>query len=253
MTRAIPRVLAILLLAWPLAAASPALAEGLYLTWNDCSLAPAATHDFASTCASNLGLQTLYCAFRLSAPVDSVLGVEVVVDVQHADAALPGWWRLDPDGCRAGALTASFDFTAKTACGDFLQGQAAGDFLAYVVTEPHGAANQARIVAAASILPELGYRQLDDATTYYAARLILSNANTVPPGTVCSGCADPACLVLNSVILRRQPGAVGGDVFVGAQGGDNSNFATWQGGAGASCQAVPARAVTWGRIKSLYR
>ena len=224
-------------------------AEGLYLTWNDCALAAGAASDLSQACASDLGQQALYCAFRLPAPVDSVLGVEIVVDVQHADATLPDWWRFDVVGCRAGNLGAGFDFTSQSACVDFLQGHATGDLQGYYLTEPRGGASQARIRAAASVLPGFGYAQLDASSMYYGARLTITNVNT----TACTGCAGPACLVLNSVIVKRQPGTAGGDVILGEPGPGNANWATWQGGSGANCATVPARAVTWGRLKGLYR
>jgi hypothetical protein len=244
----------ILLSAGWLATAAPARAdEGLFLTWNDCALAPAATHDLLFGCETNFGQQLLFCAFRLPAPADSVLGVEIVVDVQHSDPGLPSWWRFDPGGCRAGDLSVDFDFTAKSACADFLLGQAAGNLIGYFVTQPHGGANQARILAAAAVLPDAGYRQLDASSLYYAARIVINDFGTVGPGTVCTGCDAAACLVLNTVIVRRQPGALSGDVYLSVPGPDNANFATWRGGAGADCQAVPARAMTWGQIKELYR
>jgi hypothetical protein len=228
-------------------------AEGLYLNWVDCALGPLARHDFVFACDQNATQQDLYCAFRLGAPADSVLGIEVVVDVQHADAALPNWWRFDPSQCRTGALQGKFDFVSRTACVDFLAGDAGGDLQGYYVGQPRGGANQARIRAAASVPPDSGYRQLDDTSMYYAARLTILDLNTAPPAFVCGGCADPACLVLNSVVLLRQPGSPTGDVVVGTAGEGNANYATWQGGAGANCAAVPVRAITWGRLKSLYR
>jgi hypothetical protein len=63
----------------------------------------------------------------------------------------------------------------------------------------------------------------------------------------------PACLVLNSILVRRSPGAVGGDSFVSTPGPGDANRATWQ-GTGADCSAVPVRRQsTWGAVKSLYR
>jgi hypothetical protein len=227
--------------------------EGLFLTWNDCALAGIATHDRGSACASNLGEQSLYCAFRMPFAVDSVLGVELVVDVQHSAATMPDWWQFAPGGCREGSLRVSFDFTSFAWCDDFLFGNAAGGLQDYTVGQPRGGANQARIRLAAALLPSLGYATLDATSLYYAAKLTLTNRGTVTPGTACAGCADPACLVLNSIIVRRQPGVVGGDVFLSVPGPGDANFATWQGGAGASCATVPARAVTWGHIKGLYR
>jgi len=240
--------LAAVLLALPSRAAA---AEGLYLTWGECALHPSAAHDRGSACNSNLGVNDLFCAFRVGALVDSVLGVEAEVDVQHADAELPDWWRFDVGGCRSGELLTDLDFRARSACADFYHGNAAAG-LVYDPGQPHGGANQARIRVAASVLPSFGYATLDPAATYYAARLVIRN-NSTTGTTVCAGCAGPACLVLNSVLVKRQPGAIGGDVAVTTPGPDDANWATWQGGTGANCASVPVRAVTWGRIKSLYR
>jgi hypothetical protein len=235
------------LLALPLRAGA---AEGLSLTWGECALSGSAAHDGTWTCDSNLGQSDLFCAFGVGAPVDSVLGVEVVVDVQQADAGLPDWWRFEVGGCRSGELLADLDFRARSACADFYHGNATAG-LTYDPGQPRGGANQARIRVTASVLPDFGYATLDPATMYYAARLIIRHATTTDP--LCAGCAGPACLVLNSITVKRQPGASGGDVVVTTPGAGDANWATWQGGAGANCASVPVRAVTWGRIKGLYR
>jgi len=188
-------------------------AEGLFLTWNDCALASGSTHDFSSSCLSNLGWQDLLCTFRMPFPTDSVLGVEIVVDVQHANATLPDWWRLDNVGCRAGELRAETGFSPSSPCVDFFLGNAADGVQGYYLTEPRGGTNQASIRVAAS----------------------------TPPAS----CSTRS--------WRRQPGATGGDVFLSVPGQNDANWVTWQGGAGANCSAVPVRSVTWGRLKGLYR
>jgi hypothetical protein len=227
-------------------------AAGLYLTWNDCTLAAAASHDLSWACDANAGEHRLTCAFGVDAPVDSVLGFEIVVDIQHSATELPDWWQLAAGGCRYGLLGADLDFRAGTECADFSLGRAAGGVVGYYVSEPRGGDNQARIKVAGGWLPDVGYASLDAAHVYYAACIVLSNTLTSGAGA-CAGCAQPACLVFNCMWLRRQPGAVGGDVLLSALAPDNGNWATWQGGAGANCAAVPARAVTWGRLKGLYR
>ena len=248
------RPIPLLLLAGCLAAGPAASAtEGLYLTWNDCALDPGASHDVTNTCDSDLGQKTLYCAFTVPALVDSVLGLQVVVDLQHSEASLPDWWRLEVAGCRAGELRADFNFPSQSGCGDTFQGLAVGGLLGYYPAQPRGGANQAHILVAASRLPGYGYMRFEPDVMYHGARLTISNVGTVAPQTVCAGCSGSACLVLNSVLIQRQPGAAGGDVFIGQPGPDDANFATWQGGSTAGCVAVPVRAVTWGRVKSLYR
>lgn len=227
-------------------------AEGLFLTWNDCALAPGSAHDLQQSCTSNLGGQDLLCAFRMPSPADSVLGIELEVDVQHADVSLPDWWRFDTGGCRVGDLLARFDFHSGSPCVDFFLGHASGGLQGYYLNQPRGGSNQASIKVAAAQLPSAGYVHLDSTSMYYAARLTLTNALT-DGATSCAGCLHPACLVLNSILVRRQPGAVGGDVFLSVPGPNDANWATWQGGTGANCSAVPARTVTWGRLKGLYR
>jgi hypothetical protein len=254
MVNTLMRPLTALLLVGSLATGSAAsAAEGLYLTWNDCALGPGAAHDVTNACASNLDEQKLFCAFTVPALVDSVLGVQLVLDLQHSEASLPDWWRFAAADCRAGELRVNFDFTSQSGCSDVFQGLAGGLLLGYYVTEPRGGGNQARIFVAASRLPDHGYMQFDPGVMYYGARLAISNVGTVAPQAVCAGCSGSACLVLNSVLIQRQPGAVGGDVFIGQSGPDNANFATWQGGSIEGCRTVPVRAVTWGRVKSLYR
>jgi len=227
-------------------------AEALYLTWNECAPAAAASHDLAWACDANEGQGELYCAFGLPAAVDSVLGFELVVDIQHAEVLLPDWWQLASGGCRYGQLAADLDFTGHEECADFSRGRAAGGIMGYYLDEPRGAASQARIKVAGAWLPDAGYATLSADSTYYAARVILRYALTSGDGA-CAGCAGAACLVLNGMWIRRQPGALGGDVQLSMPGLDPSNWATWQGGAGADCTAVPVRVTSWGQLKGLYR
>jgi hypothetical protein len=234
-----------ILLASPL----PVLAaDSIYLDWNLCGPAGPATQ--GSSCNTNVGSQKLYCAFRLESTVDQVLGVEIVIDVSHSDATLPPWWQLGVGGCRYGALTADGGTPDGPDCTEFWGGQQTGGIQGYAVGQPRGGANQARIKVALSLLPG-NSRTLLAGTLYYAARVVLGNQLTVGSPS-CSGCGDDACLVLNSIWIKRVPGALGGDLFLSTPGVDGSNQATWQ-GATANCAAVPVRPTSWGRIKSLYR
>lgn len=230
-------------------AALPAAAdEGLFLTWNDCALSAFAQHDLTSGCGQVEGMQSLVCAFRLPHAVDQVIAIEVVVDVQHADAELPPWWELAPLGCREGVLQFSPEAPPGGACVDFWQGEATGpDRPTYIVMEPYGEPNQARIYFGIAV-PADQPRTLNDTDMYFAARLDLGNEKTL----LCEGCQQPACLVLNSILIGRTPGAPGGDLVLSMPGPDHANWATWQGG-GVDCGAVPVRRSSWGRLKSLYR
>jgi len=171
------------------------------------------------------------------------------VDVQHSATSLPDWWRLGPPpDCRHDQLTANVDFSAVNECVPLgLTGALVQD---YLITEPRGLASQARIKAVGYVPSPLTVSVTND-TTYLAVRLVLGYDHTVNVA-VCTGCTQSACLVLNSILVRRTAGAPGGDIMITTPGPADANWAFWR-GTGVDCTTVPVRNVTWGSIKSLYR
>jgi hypothetical protein len=135
-------------------------------------------------------------------------------------------------------------------CADPWAGSGVASFPSYTVTQPRGGANQARIKAGVGVLPSDPRALLAD-TPYHAVRIVIV-ANQTTGTSACAGCTGKACLVLNSLWIKRLPGAQGGDVFVSAPGPAEGNWAAWQ-DIGANCSAVPVRSSTWGAVKSLYR
>src|SRR6185295_12207351 len=117
------------------------------LTWNACAFEPSASPVRSFACDTDADTMQLHAAFQLAAPLDSVIGLEVVVDVQHEAATLPDWWRLDGAGCRAGALRADVQFGAVAGCADPWTGSGVASFPSYTVGQPRGGLNQARIKA----------------------------------------------------------------------------------------------------------
>jgi hypothetical protein len=225
-------------------------AEGLYLTWDACAFEPQASPVRVFACNTNADTMRLHAAFTLAQQVDNVIGLEVVIDIQHESPVLPDWWRVDGGGCRAGALRNDTQFGAVAGCADPWTGAGVASFPSYTVTQPRGGANQARIKAGVGVLPS-DPRTLAADTPYHAARIVIVADKTTGVGA-CTGCAGKACLVLNSIWIKRTPGAPGGDVFVSTPGPAEANWAAWQ-GVGANCTAVPVRRSTWGAVKSLYR
>lgn len=238
------------LLAW----GAPARAGGtIYLTWNDCAQNGVGVPSMDFLCDANTGQEDLYLAFTMpQATGADVEGIIAVVDIQHSAATLPEWWKLaESGGCRTRNLLASGDFSGNTTCTDPWQGRAAAEVQGYDVGSPRGGANQARIKVTCTSGPGFE-RTLDTLGMYYGVRLTLLNGLSTGSGA-CAGCLGSACLVLNSIEVIRTAGAPGGDLFISSPGPANANWALWQGGQGANCALVPARNLTWGRLKSLYR
>lgn len=252
----IPFPLLALALACALAGPAPA-AEGLHLTWDDCAQG-VATSNKTFACDVNSGEHELYVAFTMPQAADKVVAVEIVVDVQHSSATLPDWWHLEPNGCRWAMnefnILAFPTFPGRTACTNMWEGAvtpAIAELAGYIPSQPGGAASQARIKVTASVL-STDARTLNDTDMYYAARIVLRNNRTEGAGA-CPGCEGAACLVLNSILIGRLNGAVGGDLFLQTPGAGEANWALWQGGSGANCAAVPVRNRAWGQLKGLYR
>jgi len=225
-------------------------AEGLYLTWDACAFEAGASPVRLFACDTDADTMRLHAAFMVAQPVDEVIGLEVVIDIQHESPTLPDWWRFDGGGCRAGALRTDVQFGTAPGCADPWTGAGVASFPSYTVTQPRGGANQARIKAGVGVLPS-DPRTLAADTPYHAVRIVIVANRTTGP-TACTGCAGKACLVLNSIWIKRTPGAPGGDMFVSTPGPSDANWAVWQ-GTGANCTAVPVRRSTWGAVKSLYR
>ena len=74
--------------------AASAASEALFLTWGDCAAGAGAVSSITPACASEGGSEVLYVAFSLGQPVDQVLGIETVVDIQSEAVTLPDWWHF---------------------------------------------------------------------------------------------------------------------------------------------------------------
>ena len=231
--------------------------EGLFLAWNDCPGSSSATGVRFSACNSNTGQHPLYVAFEVATPVDSVLGVEIVVDLQTTAPAVPEWWRFDGGGCRYGSLLADGSYDAMAPCEDLWGAfDPSGTVQSYTLNMPRGGDNQARIRVALGIVSAAGMT-VTPGSRYLAARLTLDQLGTVDEGSgACAGCNAGVCLVLNSIILKRPlrpAGVPTADVLLQQPGPAAANWAIWQNGTTAECQAVPVKPRTWGEIKSFYR
>ena len=224
--------------------ASVTYAAGVNMRWNACFGEGGATNR-NSTCASNILGQSLFCSFEIDAPLNAMIGDVMVIDLASASPTLPAWWTfVDPASCRPSSLSiAASDGTVS--CIDWSVLQASMNIAAYDVAA-HGP-NTARIKCLNAV-QSTGIQDLVANFEYGVVKLTVNNARTV--NSTCTGCADPVCIVMNSVFLDTESGA--GGVFLGSGTAAGSNIVTWQ-GAGADCQAVPVRNASWGQVKALYR
>lgn len=222
-------------------------ASGISLGWQDCrsSGAPGQSNQNFS-CASNIVEFPLFAGLRLESAVDSVIAVELVIDVDVAADSLPPWWRMDPGQCHTGGWAA--DASLSGSCADPWQGTGAGSAQGWRAGEPGGSTRHGRLLVAAAAAP--GQLLTFDAETGYTlSRILLRSNNTL----TCDGCSVAACLVFNSVLIRRLPGSVPEALVYSLPEVAGAERVSWQGGGGANCASVPARRATWSAVKALYR
>jgi hypothetical protein len=157
---------------------------------------------------------------------------------------------MAPSGgeCRSGDLFASVDFSDNPGCADPWGGGAVAEVQGFDEGMPRALPSQVRIRAVAG-LPSALARTLDATTTYDALKLVFRSTHSAPPNN-CSGCESAACLVLNSILVRRLFGAPGGDIQLTppGQAGEPRHLA----GRRRGLRWRP-RGDDVGEIKSLYR
>ena len=206
-------------------AAHNAHAAGLSIGWLNCrALGGAGVDNQLFGCSSEINDLPLQAAFVLSSPVDSVIAFELVIDVDVADVLAPA------------------------SCDDPWQGAGVAAVQGWLAGTPGGSPRHGRLLVAAAAIPGT-FVTLDADVAYTAARAVLRTNKTL----TCEGCAIPACLVFNSVLIRRLPGSSVETLTLSNPEVPGLERVRWQGGSGADCQAVPTRRSTWGAVKSLYR
>lgn len=226
-------------------ATSVVQADVLRMHWDQCD----GPGERTFVCTENVTDHALVVSLTTAAEIDSLLAVEVVVDVQVQGGDLSDWWALDPKGCRFGQLRADTDFSLTSACTDAWLGAGAGQIQGFVVGMPRGGPGQARIHATAGV-PSNQMATLTSGAGYDLLRVVVGSARSAGPN-VCSGCVLPACLVVNSVRYVRPVQAEPLTDVAGDSGSEA--WARWQAGTAGDCLAVPVRNKTWGAIKGFYR
>ncbi len=235
-------LLCILLLA---CSAAVARAGGIDLTWGAGCYpeTPQVLKTFA--CNTNSGSAALIASFAPGADAPSFVGIEGTLVFQIQSTTVPDWWQfVNAGSCRQNALALSADFTAapQTVCVDPWSGLAAGGVTSYL---PGNAA----------IPPSTGWLRLAFALAnpvplfhgveYYGFRTTIQYVKSTGTGA-CAGCAIPVLAALNTIRTAQNDGSHEDDVTP-----ITNACVSWQSGSG--CLATPARNLTWGAVKSLYR
>ena len=225
--------------------ASSALAAGVRLSWQTCA-GDGLVQNRAFACTSNTGSNIVVGSFVLDSDLLQVNGNELCVDLISQDGAvLPEWWKFTSAGaCRQ--LSLSIAAQDGTNCPDMFSGQGSMNIAAYQLDKV--IPGSARIlcvnaVQAAAIV------DLTAAQEYGIARWTINNQKSVGTGS-CAGCLVPVCFVFNSANLTTEGNL--NNTKLGAPASAGENMITFQ-GAGADCNSVPTKNVTWGKVKSLYR
>jgi len=236
-----------------LAFATAARAAGVSLRWDSC-YGDGGIQNKNFACDTNAGSETLVGSFTLSADLPHVSGTEIVLDLAFAGTSTPRWWAFfNVSTCRRTSLT--FSFAAPGACVNWADSFEAGGIGAYNIG--NRGPNTVRVVMATAVPPG-DLKDLSGGQEYFSFRLAMDNLKTVGDGS-CAGCTTPGCLVIHSIRVTTQ--VVSSFALLdGAANGTDSDWATWQGGAGVGVglsigcpAATPTARRTWGSVKALYR
>lgn len=258
------RRLPLILAALALASSSHAYTYGPYgcnLRWDHCyGDGGVPNKNFA--CDVNTGSETLVGSFVPAWDIGDVSGLEIMLSFASASASYPAWWRTSayPAACRLSAISVSSTPVdpLTTNCPDWGSGQQVGGLASYSYPYYYGP-NTARMTLGYAVAPDqLAF--LTGRHEYFAFRIRISHVATVGTGS-CAGCTTPMCIMFTSVNQVTGSGSPWATRWLtGPANQVDSDYATWQGGAGVSSTlgtgcpaATPARKSTWSSVKALYR
>ena len=218
------------LLLLTLCLASPALATGVDLAWDNCPGEPSAASLKTFACDVNSGHETLWIAFESAVPATNMGRIEVAIQFQtRRGNPLPVWWDFeDFASCRRAAFGVdTAPPTATTVCATI---SSSGDPPKFVVDRidyqlPTVDAGR-MVVVTGSTLPLVANQR------YLACRFLLLHAKT----SDCVGCSEPVSITVTGIHVANQ--IITGPI--------TQNLALWQ------SSPTATRASSWGALKRLY-
>ena len=221
-TRWIASLLALLL-------ASPALAAGVDIAWDNCLGEAGAASLKTFACNTNAGNESLWISFE--SPVSAGIGLlEVAVEFRtRSGAPLPVWWDFyDLSSCRPGQLHVDTDPPYATAtCAQLFTSASPPTFAVDRIDYQFPTPDVGRIVVAARPAGSLTANK-----RYLACRLLLPHVKTIG----CAGCDMPVSLT----VTVHVDGVILTDPIT-------NNTAFWQ------SLPTATRTSSWSALKQLFR
>lgn len=250
-------LLVVLALLVPAGAAAQGLSSGLYLFWDRCYTAGGTvTKTFA--CDSNTGpVMAMYASVVIPADMPQFAAASVIVDVYLSGGTISPWWQTRTGQCRAGAITASFDWPAldPSECMNIWQST---PLLSVMQVLPGiSGPDMLRISSGAAVPAGSELVWVADGTELVVARIAISRAKTVG-ADACPGCVGTACFSYTESKLQQPAGI--GDYTITNWGGYATGYAYLHGSSGSLAPqtyyhpcftSTPSR--SWGAIKGMYR
>ncbi len=244
---------------------SLASAAGVNINWGvECyGDAPAASLTWA--CGSNLYASSLPGAggsntiaitmsYALPYPKTNVVASDIYLEgvSDNETDPVPAWWQMNDGECRGnpnvvGVITLSGVYAGSSggppACFDYYQGTGGGGLGLY-----SDEGSRTHINGTWAVPDPLGEVPANQET--YAATYRIKTAKTFGTGA-CAGCTTPWTWAFNYTQIAFQNEQVSLQLGDPIPGGNQC--LSWNGGAHVCGPPLPARATTWGQIKSLYR
>ena len=231
--------------------------SGLNLYVGDCG-GGTTTSTVTNACTTNTGTaMTLVGSIVLPSSMADFVGCAAIVDVQTDAATIPDWWRGDGAGCRSGAITGLMDATVSPSSSTVWDGLS--NILPVFAVQPNDPTRTGNDVPVSRVRLNMGAAQssttgsaltADGSTELGVVKFTITKAKSVGAGA-CTGCATPACIVLNEINI--QPVSTS-EPWIRITNALGNNHIAYNNGLVLACpSAVPVKNHTWGEIKALYR
>jgi len=226
------------------ALSSIACASDIFLHWTDCR-SGGGVQSMSQACAGNAASEerTFVASFVAPGDLRTFCGLTTYLQVDAADAQLSDWWRMAPGECRAGAFqVAAPADRGLSACTD-----AFAEAATMSLSVHRGESRRLTIISDLIRDPPL---ELRPGEVYYASLFVVRAIKSSGAGS-CFGCQAAAAISLTQIELYNLELPAQPPILLRSSPSSPA-LICWQSSSG-SCGPAPARNVTWGGLKSLYR